>query len=188
MTSLPALPVLPVLPVLSPHITSSSFFLRFLRFVSCVVHCGCDCGRDCCREMEIALACGAKVIGVNNRNLHTFKLDLDTTERAISIAQKKGVSWRLADGPQGPGQPHMSDIMIAALSGITSNDDVMQFRRAGVSCVLVGETLMKSADPRRTIAELLADGGSASDSKRVLVKTCGLMSVPDAELALQVSG
>ena len=138
--------------------------------------------------MEIALACGAKVIGVNNRNLHTFKLDLDTTERAISIAQKKGVSWRLTDSPQGPGQPHMSDIMIAALSGITSNDDVMQFRRAGVSCVLVGETLMKSADPRRTIAELLADGGSESDSKRVLVKTCGMTSVQDAELALQVSG
>ncbi len=135
--------------------------------------------------MEIALACGAKVIGVNNRNLHTFKLDLDTTERAISIAHKQGVSWRLTDGVAG--QPHMSDIMIAALSGITSNDDVAQFRRAGVSCVLVGETLMKSADPRRTIAELLADDGAVSGSQRMLVKTCGMTSVPDAELALQVS-
>jgi anthranilate synthase/indole-3-glycerol phosphate synthase/phosphoribosylanthranilate isomerase len=130
------------------------------------------------REMEIALECGAKVIGVNNRNLHTFKLDLDTTERAIGIAQRKGVSWRL-NGPTTP-----PDIMIAALSGITSADDVQQFRRAGVSCVLVGETLMKSADPRATIAELLADG-DAGANKRVLVKTCGLTSAGDAELALQ---
>ena len=48
--------------------------------------------------MEIALACGAKVIGVNNRNLHTFKLDLDTTERAIKIAKEKGFSWQLQGG------------------------------------------------------------------------------------------
>ena len=48
--------------------------------------------------MEIALACGAKVIGVNNRNLHTFKLDLDTTERAIKIAKEMGFSWQLQGG------------------------------------------------------------------------------------------
>ena len=95
------------------------------------------------REMEIALAAGAKVIGVNNRNLHTFKLDLDTTERAIGIAAKKGFSWQLTASGELP------DIMIAALSGITSSDDVALFRKAGVSCVLVGETLMKSSDPKQ---------------------------------------
>ena len=135
------------------------------------------------REMEIALECGAKVIGVNNRNLHTFKLDLDTTERAIAIAQRKGATWRLDGGANG--SKTTPDIMIAALSGITSADDVQQFRRAGVSCVLVGETLMKSADPRATIAELLADNGGEGAAKRVLVKTCGLTSADDAQLALQ---
>jgi anthranilate synthase/indole-3-glycerol phosphate synthase/phosphoribosylanthranilate isomerase len=41
-------------------------------------------------EMEIALACGAKVIGINNRNLHTFQLDLTTTMRAVEVAKQLG--------------------------------------------------------------------------------------------------
>jgi anthranilate synthase / indole-3-glycerol phosphate synthase / phosphoribosylanthranilate isomerase len=127
------------------------------------------------REMEIA-----KVIGVNNRNLHTFKLDLDTTERAIGIAAKKGFTWQLTASGELP------DIMIAALSGITSSDDVALFRKAGVSCVLVGETLMKSSNPKQTIAELLGEVPAEGDaSKRVLVKTCGVTSSSDAESALQ---
>ena len=132
------------------------------------------------REMEIALQAGAKVIGVNNRNLHTFKLDLDTTERAIGIAKSKGFTWQLT-----PEKTH-PDIMIAALSGITSSDDVSLFRKAGVSCVLVGETLMKSSNPKQTIAELLGEVPAEGDaSKRVLVKTCGVTSASDAEAALQ---
>ena len=133
------------------------------------------------REMEIALAAGAKVIGVNNRNLHTFKLDLDTTERVISIAAKKGFTWQLSESGG-----KMPDIIIAALSGITSSDDVALFRKVGVSCVLVGETLMKSSNPKQTIAELLGDVPAEGDaSKRILVKTCGVVSAPDAEAALQ---
>lgn len=42
-------------------------------------------------EMDIALDAGAKVIGVNNRNLHTFKLDLGTTERVMEAARKRGL-------------------------------------------------------------------------------------------------
>jgi anthranilate synthase/indole-3-glycerol phosphate synthase/phosphoribosylanthranilate isomerase len=64
------------------------------------------------REMEIALDCGAIAIGVNNRNLHTFQLDLDTTRRVLLVAEKKGKSWR---GSQ-------ADICIAALSGISSSE------------------------------------------------------------------
>ena len=140
------------------------------------------------REMEIALSCGAKVIGVNNRNLHTFKLDLDTTERAIAIAEKKGITWKLSSDKDENIQ--IPNIMIAALSGITSADDVQQFRKAGVSCVLVGETLMKSTNPKKTIEELLTENnndinGLNSSSGRMLVKTCGLTSVTDAEVALQ---
>ena len=131
------------------------------------------------REMEIALQAGAKVIGVNNRNLHTFKLDLDTTERAIGIAKKMGYTWKLT--PEG-----VPDVLIAALSGITSSDDVALFRSAGVSCVLVGETLMKSSNPKQTIAELLGEVKAEEDNaKRVLVKTCGVTSAADAEVALQ---
>ena len=43
------------------------------------------------QEMEIALDAGARVIGVNNRNLHTFELDLATTERVAQVARKRGI-------------------------------------------------------------------------------------------------
>lgn len=135
------------------------------------------------REMEIALSVGAQVIGVNNRNLHDFRLDLDTTERVIQVAAAKGLTWKIEnDGAWGIKMP---DIMIAALSGITNSDDVSLFRKAGVSCVLVGETLMRSPDPRKTIAELLGDGSHVVGNKKVLVKTCGITNAADANGALQ---
>lgn len=67
------------------------------------------------REMEIALDCGARVIGVNNRNLHSFQLDLKTTERILQVAQRRQKSWRIG----GSSEP---DLLIAALSGITSSE------------------------------------------------------------------
>lgn len=92
------------------------------------------------RETEIALDCGAKVIGVNNRNLHTFQLDLDTTERALNVARKRGVTWhhQTAAG-SGSGSP---DITVLSLSGVTSAEDVQGFRKLGVSGVLVGKCLL----------------------------------------------
>jgi len=144
------------------------------------------------REMGIALDCKAKVIGVNNRNLHTFQLDMDTTSRAIAVAKSRNLTWR----PSAAGSSGRSDVSIAALSGITSRQDVVQFRQEGVSCCLIGETLMKSADPRATVEELLAEddelastsggvGGGGSKASTPLVKTCGMTSVSDAEVALQ---
>lgn len=134
------------------------------------------------QEMEIALDCGARVIGVNNRNLHTFQLDLDTTGRIIKIAEKRGLEWR----PPSLNGGHEQDVVIAALSGITSREDVEQFTQEGVSCVLVGETLMKSADPQTTINQLIGvDVGEKGRADQSLVKVCGLTSAEDAEIALQ---
>ena len=149
------------------------------------------------REMEIALDCGARVIGVNNRNLHSFQLDLDTTARAISVAEARGLSWRPVDPLSGTRPP---DVTVAALSGITSAEDVSGFRDVGVGCCLVGETLMKSADPGATITSFLKGGrldsvGAGSDGDgfgggaggvrpRTLVKVCGLSRPQDASAAL----
>jgi anthranilate synthase/indole-3-glycerol phosphate synthase/phosphoribosylanthranilate isomerase len=44
-------------------------------------------------EMHIALDAGARVIGVNNRNLHTFQLDLGTTERVMAVARERGLRY-----------------------------------------------------------------------------------------------
>lgn len=144
------------------------------------------------REMEIALDCGAQVIGVNNRNLHTFQLDLDTTARAIEVLRQRGLTWQPKD--PAAADAAASDVVIAALSGITSSDDVAGFRDIGVGCCLVGETLMKSSDPTATIGDFLAggrldkvsSGGSQSNSSsRTIVKMCGMTRCEDASVALQ---
>lgn len=85
-------------------------------------------------EMERAAAVGARLIGINNRNLHDFSVDLSTTERVV------------ARRPPGA--------LVAALSGIERREDVERFARVGVEAVLVGEALMRSPDPARLIRDL----------------------------------
>jgi indole-3-glycerol phosphate synthase len=87
-------------------------------------------------ELKPAIASGARLIGVNNRNLHTFEVSLDT-------------SLRLAD--QIP-----SGIVRVAESGIQSSADVQRLRTAGYQAYLVGEHLMKSGDPSAALRALLA--------------------------------
>jgi indole-3-glycerol phosphate synthase len=86
-------------------------------------------------EMKIALECKAKVIGINNRNLHTFQLDLDTTEKVLVVAKDLGVTWKYD-----PSTGRYPDITVLSLSGVTSAQDVQQFKKVGVSGVLVGKS------------------------------------------------
>jgi anthranilate synthase / indole-3-glycerol phosphate synthase len=76
-------------------------------------------------EMECAIALGARAIGVNNRDLHSFAVDLNTTSSLVSAA------------PEGT--------VLAALSGISGRADVEKYAKEGVSAILVGEALMKAA-------------------------------------------
>ena len=88
------------------------------------------------RELEVAAGAGADIIGVNNRNLSTFQVTLET-------------SLRLAE--------HMpAGALRVAESGIGSADDVRRLREAGFTAFLVGEHLMKSADPAAALRELVA--------------------------------
>jgi indole-3-glycerol phosphate synthase len=87
-------------------------------------------------ELKPAVASGARIIGVNNRDLRTFRVDL-------------GVSLRLADKIP-------SSVIKVAESGINTADDVRQLRAAGYNSFLVGEHLMKSADPARALQTLLS--------------------------------
>jgi indole-3-glycerol phosphate synthase len=87
-------------------------------------------------ELKPAIASGARIIGVNNRNLHTFEVSLDT-------------SIRLADKiPAG--------VVRVAESGIHSSADVRRLRAAGYQAFLVGEHLMKSGDPAGALRALLS--------------------------------
>ena len=86
-------------------------------------------------ELAPAIASGARLIGVNNRNLHTFDVDL-------------GVSLRLA-------AKIPSNVVKVAESGIHTSGDVARLRAAGYQAFLVGEHLMKSGDPAAALKALL---------------------------------
>ena len=85
-------------------------------------------------EAEAALAAGADMIGVNQRDLVTFQVD---TDRAVRVA---------ATLPEG--------VVRVAESGIRSHDDVRRLADAGFDAVLVGEALVTSADPGAALAAL----------------------------------
>ncbi|KAJ4498065.1 indole-3-glycerol phosphate synthase [Lentinula lateritia] len=87
-------------------------------------------------EMARALGLGAKVIGVNNRNLHNFDVDMGTTSRLVDMVREKNV-------------------LLCALSGISGPQDVKVYKGQGVNAVLVGEALMRAADTTVFIRDLL---------------------------------
>ena len=93
-------------------------------------------------ELERALAIGAQLIGVNNRDLKTFKVDLATTER---------LARRLVAGE--PAIP--SGTILVAESGIHTRADVERLARCGAKAMLVGESLMQSGNIQARVKELL---------------------------------
>jgi indole-3-glycerol phosphate synthase len=90
-------------------------------------------------ELERALAIDARLIGVNNRDLKTFKVDLATTEK---LAQKIFTS------------PRNEEVLLVAESGIHKRADVGRVQRAGAAAILVGESLMRG-DISAKAAELI---------------------------------
>ena len=87
-------------------------------------------------ELAVALESGAEIIGINNRDLKTFEVSLDTT---IAL------------------RPHVPDgIPVVAESGIRTAEDVRPLADAGVDAILVGEALMSAEDPAAKIEELLS--------------------------------
>ena len=94
-------------------------------------------------EMERALRLGADLIGINNRDLKTFDVDLATTGRLAEMAE--------------------DDVVLVAESGIHTAADVRAMGRFGASAVLVGESLMKAADTVALTRELSRQPRGAYD-------------------------
>ncbi|MEY5009816.1 MAG: indole-3-glycerol phosphate synthase TrpC, partial [Verrucomicrobiota bacterium] len=86
-------------------------------------------------ELERALDIGARIIGINNRNLTTFEVDLEATER---------ISEEVPEG-----------VVLVSESGIKSGADTQRVYNSGCNAILVGETLMRSGDVSGKVAELL---------------------------------
>jgi len=91
------------------------------------------------KELEMALAAGSRLIGINNRNLRDFTIDLETTFRL-----KREMP---------PEMPVVSE------SGIGSRRDLQRLREAGVNAALIGETLMRAGSTRTAVLkDLLGQG------------------------------
>jgi len=93
-------------------------------------------------EMQRAIGAGASIIGINNRDLTTFNVDLKTS---IELA-------RLA--PQ--------DAILVSESGINTGDDIRRLREAGFSAFLVGEHLMHADDPGEALEQLIEQANTES--------------------------
>jgi len=99
-------------------------------------------------ELERALKISPKLIGVNNRNLKTFKVDLATTERLAAMLQgRAGFQPVLGRQDACP--------TLVAESGIHTRADVERVQKCGAGAILVGESLVKQGDIGAKMRELL---------------------------------
>jgi indole-3-glycerol phosphate synthase len=90
-------------------------------------------------EVETALNAGARIIGVNNRDLRTFEVDITLSERLRPLVPP--------------------EIIFVSESGISTPGDVEKLRKAGANAVLIGESIMRSADKQAEIRRLRNDKG-----------------------------
>ncbi len=89
------------------------------------------------REVEQALLAGAEIIGVNNRDLKTFKVSLDTTLKLLPLIKEEK---KLA----------------VSESGIRGKEDILKLKEAGVDAFLIGETLMRQENPEEVLRSWLS--------------------------------
>jgi indole-3-glycerol phosphate synthase len=86
------------------------------------------------KEIESALDAGARIVGVNNRNLKDFSVDVSNSARIRSLVPE--------------------NVLFVSESGIASAEDVRAVRKSGADAVLVGETLMRAPDKKKKLEEL----------------------------------
>ena len=114
-----------------------------------------DLGMDVLAEahsaaaLEAALACRAPLIGINNRDLATFQVDLATTERLAPQVRAAGLPRRRGRACLAPAAGRT----LVAESGIAGAADVRRLLAAGVDAILVGESLLRSGDIPAKLAE-----------------------------------
>ncbi|HET9680596.1 MAG TPA: tryptophan synthase subunit beta [Candidatus Limnocylindrales bacterium] len=120
------------------------------------------------RELDRALATGARLIGLNNRNLRTLEVD---PERAIALRARV---------PE--------DRVVVAESGVRDPETIRAWRSVGIDAALVGEALMRASDPAAAAAAFVDAGRAPGDlvnaANRPLVKICGVRDPEGVEAAI----
>ena len=121
--------ILLIVAILTPGLVKELLLLAQQLWMQCLVEVHDE------EELRVALDSGAEILGVNNRDLRTFKTDLAVTERLAA---------------QVPGGK-----VIVSESGISSREHILRVRRAGAHAVLIGEALVTAEDAGQTLRELL---------------------------------
>ena len=85
-------------------------------------------------EVQMALRAGARVIGVNNRNLKDFTVDTENSRKLRSLIPE--------------------NVIFVSESGVRTTEDIQNLREAGANAVLIGETLMRAPDKKAKLKEL----------------------------------
>lgn len=85
-------------------------------------------------EIKVAISCGARMIGVNNRNLKDFSVDTENSKKMRALVP--------------------DDIIFVSESGVKTSDDIKLLRKIGADAVLIGETLMRASDKTQKLQEL----------------------------------
>ena len=96
-------------------------------------------------EIDMAVRAGARIIGVNNRDLKTFQVDINNCLRLREKIPR--------------------DILFVAESGIKTRSDIEALEKGGVNGVLIGETFMRSPDKNKTLMELRGLSGVGEGGK-----------------------
>ena len=86
------------------------------------------------KEVQMALNAGARIIGVNNRNLKDFSVDTENSRKLRELIPR--------------------DVLFVSESGVSTADDVRKLREIGADAVLIGETLMRATDKKAKLNEL----------------------------------
>lgn len=113
-------------------------------------------------DLRRALAAGARLIGLNNRDLRDFGVDLTVTERLRALVP--------------------SGVTLVSESGIRRREDIRRLARCHVDAALVGEALVTAPDVAARVSELVRAGQEAISGR---VKICGLTNVHDAQAAVE---
>jgi indole-3-glycerol phosphate synthase/phosphoribosylanthranilate isomerase len=117
-------------------------------------------------EMERALAIGPHLVGINNRDLRTFKVDIETTARLRPLVP--------------------ADITLVAESGIHTPGDVARLAAIGVDAMLVGESLVVAEDTAAKVRELTHHAKQPNIARTTPhVKICGITNLNDALAAVE---
>ena len=89
-------------------------------------------------DLDMAIECGADIIGINNRDLDTFHVDINTTAKLAGLVPESCI--------------------LVSESGISSGDDIKSLKGKGINTVLVGSALMSSGNPAEKVRELVEAG------------------------------